>query len=135
MSDRACYKTSTQSQLVSCKSASFTCCSFINSRYLEQHVARKNNRNPEFWRTLAFTHSGFRRTGSHGLVWENADKYLAFTLEESVDGNTASLNLVVFDPTAIKRLQTKFTEVKLIATRCSACATATLGFAMFYSAG
>ena len=75
--------------------------------------------------------SSFWRARSHWLVREDANKHLTLTLEVTGDRNTAGFDLVVLDPTAIKRLESELAEVELVAAASGARATAALGLAVF----
>jgi hypothetical protein len=98
-------------------------------------MSRKDYCNPKFWRTFALTHSSFRWTGSNWFVGEYANENLTFTLQEAGDGNSAGFNLIVFQPAAVKHLETKVTEIQLIRTGSVTTAVSALGLTIFYSTG
>jgi hypothetical protein len=66
---------------------------------------------------------------------ENADEDFALTFQETRDSNTASFDLVVFDPTTIQSLETKVTKVQLVSASGNTTAIAALGFTILYSTG
>jgi hypothetical protein len=49
-------------------------------------------------------------------VRENSDPGLTFTLEEAIDGNTASFDLAVRHPSAAEGLKSEVTETHIGAT-------------------
>lgn len=108
-------ETAAQSQLTGGETAGFTCSSLIHTRDFKHDMAGKDNSHPEFGRAFTFTHSNFWRALGDWLVREDADEYLAFTLEESGDSNTAGFNVDIFNPATLKGLKTKVTEIQLIA--------------------
>ena len=79
--------------------------------------------------------SSFWWARCNGFVGEDADEDFAFTLEEAGDGNSAGFDLVVFQPAAVKNLETKVTEVQFVGAGSVATAVAALGLAIFYSTG
>jgi hypothetical protein len=83
---------------------------------LEKHGARTNNSNPSIHRTFTLTHTSFGWATSDGLVRENSDPGLTFTLEEAIDGNTASFDLAVRHPSAAEGLKSEVTETHIGAT-------------------
>jgi hypothetical protein len=87
-----------------------------NTTNFEKHGARTNDSNPGIHRTLTLTHTSFRWATSDGLVRENPDPSLTFTLEKAVDGNTASLDLAVGHPSTAEGLKSEVTEAHIGAT-------------------
>ena len=54
-----------------------------NTTDFEKHGARTDHGNPGINGALTLTHPGFGRTAGDGLVRENPDPGLTFTLEDS----------------------------------------------------
>lgn len=123
-----------EAQLRCGKTAGFTSGGFVHAGDFKQHVSWKDHCNPEFRSTFTLTHSDFRWTLGDGLVWENAAEDFSFTLEEAGDGHTAGFDVDVFDPAAVKGLETEVTKVQFVAAGGVAAAVAALRFAIFYSA-
>jgi len=107
----------------------------IDARNLKEHVPWQHDGNPELWSSLALAHSRFWRAGGHRLVRKDADKHLAFALQEAGDRHTAGLNLVVLDPAAFERLKAVVAKVQLVTAGGVAFAAAALALAKLGSAG
>jgi hypothetical protein len=135
MGDGAGNEAGAETQLVRGETAGFTGRSFIHAGDFIKDVSRKNHGNPKFRGAFTFTHSCFWRTSSNWLMRKDTDENLAFTLEETGDGNSASFDLIVFKPAAVKHLETKVTKVQFVGTGGITTAVAALGFAIFYSTG
>lgn len=128
------HEAAAQAQLRGGETAGFTGGCLIHAGNFKEHVPWEHHCNPEFWGAFTLTHSDFWWTLGDGLVRENAAKDLSFTLQEAGDGHTAGFNVDVFDPAALKDLETEVTEVELVAAGGVATTVATLRFAIFYSA-
>lgn len=128
-------KAAADADFVGCEAAGFAGGCFIDAGDFEHHVAWEHHCDPELWSAFTFTHSDFWWALGDWLVWEDADEDLTFTLEEAGEGHTAGFDLVVFDPAAIKKLQTVVAEVELVAAGGIASAVAALLLAVFGSAG
>lgn len=63
--------------------------------------------------TLTFTHSDVGRLAGYGLVGENADPDLAFTLHVARDSDTSGLDLARGDPKRAQSLDAERTECEL----------------------
>jgi hypothetical protein len=116
------------------KAAGFTSGGFVHAGDFKEHVAWKDNCDPEFWGAFTFTHSDFWWALGDGLVGENAAEDLTLTLEETGDGDAAGFDVDVFDPATLKGLETEVTKVQLVAAGGVAAAIAALRFTIFYSA-
>ena len=108
---------------------------FANAIDLEENVTGLHNGYPNIDCTFTFTLTCFRWLAGDGLVWEDTDPDLAFTLEVTVDRNTASFDLPVGDPAALERLETELAEVYVRSACSVACTAATLGLTELGSAG
>jgi hypothetical protein len=70
---------------------------------------------------------------SGGLLREDSDKYFTFTLQVTVNGDTASFDLVVRYPTAVKGLKTEITESNRRSARSVTGTAATMHLTVLHS--
>src|SRR4051812_39215096 len=90
---------------------------------LEKNISGANSRHPVLRSALALTHSGFRRTGGHGLVWEHPDPELALAFHVAGEGHAGSFDLDIGDPGTLERLQGIRAEIDVDgACRCPGAA-------------
>jgi len=109
-------ETGFKSKLIRREAHGFAGLGLRNTTNLEKHGARTNDSNPSIYRAFTLTHTSFWWAASDRLVRENPDPGLTFTLEEAVDGNTASLDLAVRHPSAAEGLESEVTEAHIGAT-------------------
>ena len=118
-----------------CEAEGFLSKGFWHTGNFKKHVARTNNRDPEFRGAFTFTHPGFRGAGGHWLMWEDTNEDLAFTFEIAGNRNPAGLNLIVLDPSAAKNLKAIFAKGDGSPGLGIAGTAATVGLAVFNSTG
>jgi hypothetical protein len=126
---------SAEAEFGSREAAGLTSDGFWNTGDFKEHVTREDDCDPKFWSAFTLTHSNFRWTLGDRLVRENSAEDFTLTLEEACDRDTASFNVVIFDPTTFECLQAEVTEVELVATGGDAATVTALLFTIFYSAG
>jgi hypothetical protein len=72
---------------------------------------------PEFYVTLAFTHTGFGWFLGNGFVWKDADPHFAPALQGVHDRPAGSFDLAGGNPARLECLQAEITEVDLDPTQ------------------
>jgi hypothetical protein len=125
----------TETELRSGQAARLTSSSLVHAGDFKQHVARKDDSDPEFGGSLTLTHSDFGWALGDRLVWEDTNENLTLALQEASDGDAAGFNVDVFDPATLKGLESELAKVELVAAGGITAAVAALLFAKFYSAG
>src|SRR6202000_104402 len=71
----------------------------------EQDATRLDNRSPILRVTFTFTHAHFQGLLGNGLVRENADPNISFTLHGAGQSLTGSFQLAVGQPDRLQRFQ------------------------------
>jgi hypothetical protein len=131
----AFHKAAANSQFVGSETECFLGLGFCNSGKFKHDVTGKNNRHPKFRGALTFTHPGFWWTGRYGFVRKYPDEKFTPAFQETVDGNTAGFNLIVFDPFPFQGLKSEFTEIDFVSASGIPGSASTLGFPILGSVG
>jgi hypothetical protein len=98
------------------KAKSLFCQVNVNSTDFEKDPTWVHNGNPVIERSFSATHTGLGRLLCYWLVWKHANPHLTFTLQATVDGNTASFDLASSDKFALHSLDSEIAKGYLMAS-------------------
>ena len=91
------------------------CHVFRHTADLKANLSRTHACCPEVCFTLSLSHTRFQGFRTDGLVRENPDIDLSFTMQKVRGCHATRLNVATANPTGFQRLQTIFTEGYIIA--------------------